>query len=207
MISTSYVDFFTKCILVLFLLFVSSCSRSSLYTPKNDASKNIPITDSSTISPGLKVRYYEEKYQHITDMPKGNQLVKFGKEGKIVYKLDNVYSKRSNVFDSGKSRLVGFWFHGVVHLEKPGLYQFQALANDGVRFFLNQQLIFEDPFKHSDRLTPVGRFQVEKPGWYPIQILFFQRKGTSALRFYWKKPEGDSFQVIPAAALGHLSDS
>ncbi len=185
------------------LVFFSGCSKNTYYVSPETSPATYPLVDSATIEPGLNVRYYDEKYEHITDMPKGKQLEKLGRSGQPIFSLNNVYGKRSNIFNSGKSRLIGFWFSGLIHLEKPGDFYFQALSNDGIRCFLNQELIFEDPLKHSTRLSPVGFFRVEQPGWYPLQIIYFQRKGTAALKLYWKQPGQGSFKIVPAAVLGH----
>jgi hypothetical protein len=57
---------------------------------------------------------------------------------------------------------------------------------------------------HSDQFSEVGAMEVAKPGWYPLAIDYFERKGTSTLRFLWRPPgvEGD-MPLVPAEALAH----
>ena len=192
-------------IVLVLLVCCAGCSRNSYYIQPEESTAIYPLTDVDEIKSGLKVRYYDKKYRHISDMPKGKELEEVGRPGKPVFSLNNVYGKTSNIFGSGKSRLVGFWFSGLIHLEQPGIYYFQALSNDGVRCFLNQELLFEDPAKHSSRLSPVGSFNVEQPGWYPLQVIYFQRKGTAALKLYWKQPGQSNFTIVPGSVFGHTS--
>ena len=192
-------------LIFVFVVLSVGCSRNSYYIQPEESSVIYPLTETKELNPGLKVRYYDKKYKHVTDMPKGKELEQLGRPGKPVLSLNNVYGKTSNIFGSGKSRLVGFWFSGLIHLEQPGIYYFQALSNDGIRCFLNREMLFEDPAKHSSRLSPVGSLNVEQPGWYPLQIIYFQRKGTAALKFYWKQPGQSSFSIVPSYALAHKS--
>jgi len=93
---------------------------------------------------------------------------------------------------------------GYIHLETTGPYKFAFESNDGVRLTIDGELIVEDPDVHSDRFSEVGTMEVLKPGWYPLSIDYFERKGTSTLRFLWRPPdtEGD-MSVVPAKALAH----
>lgn len=93
---------------------------------------------------------------------------------------------------------------GFIHLDKAGAYKFAFESNDGVRLTINGAMIVEDPDVHSDRYSEVGTMEVADPGWYPIAIDYFERKGTSTLRFYWRPPgvEG-SMSLVPAEALAH----
>lgn len=93
---------------------------------------------------------------------------------------------------------------GFIHLDKVGSYGFSFESNDGVRLMIDGKLILEDPDVHSDRFSEIGRMEVTEPGWYPLTIYYFERKGTSTLRFFWKPPgtEG-TFPLVPGSALAH----
>jgi hypothetical protein len=49
-------------------------------------------------------------------------------------------------------------------------------------------------------LSKVQVLDIQKPGWYPLMIKYFQRVGASAIAMYWKLPEKTNFSVIPAEA-------
>ena len=45
---------------------------------------------------------------------------------------------------------------------------------------------------------------VAEPGWYPLDILYFERKGTSTLQLFWLPPGASGDRVlVPAEAFGH----
>ena len=110
-----------------------------------------------------------------------------------------------NVFGSGQPMLVGMLITGFIKLDRPGLYEFQAESNDGIRLFIGKQLILEDPDVHGARLSPIGGVQAKAAGWYPLLIRYFQRKGSAALKLTWKRPGDAGFSVVPAGAYGHTA--
>ncbi len=153
--------------------------------------------------PGLSVVYIFEKYRSVDQIPVGEAALRMGRQGKPVLVLNHRSGKEENVFDSGRSQKVAMVMDGFLNLDRSGEYRFQALANDGIRIFVNGRMILEDPRVHGDRLSPVGVVRVEKPGRYPVRILYFQRKGTAALKLYWQPPGAGKFTLVPAAAYSH----
>ena len=73
---------------------------------------------------------------------------------------------------------------GYLNLTEPGIYEFQALSNDGIVLRMSGQTVLSDPAQHSDNLSNIGRVTVLTAGWYPIIVEYFQRKGTAALSFF-----------------------
>ena len=45
---------------------------------------------------------------------------------------------------------------------------------------------------------------IDKPGWYPISLLYFEKRNTSTLELYWQPPGTDEFVFVPAEAFAHL---
>ncbi len=153
--------------------------------------------------PGLSVVYVNGFFRSIDQMPAVDTALRRGRQGQPVLLLDHRGGRQDPVFASGRNRGVGMILTGQLRLDEPGTYRWQALANDGIRMLVNGRLIFEDPRVHSDRLTPVGEVQVTEPGWYPVVILYFQRKGTSALRLFWQPPGAAGFSLVPASVYWH----
>ncbi len=112
----------------------------------------------------------------------------------------------NEVFDSGRNRGVGVQMKGYLLLEQEGLYQFQALSNDGIEVFIDGKSLLIDPDVHSDRLSKVEPLIVQETGWHALMVKYFQRKGSAALTLYWNPPGKDVFEVIPARAYAHLPD-
>ena len=159
--------------------------------------------DSSQYQSGLSVVYIFQKYRSVDQIPTGQAAHRMGRPGKPVTMLNHQSDKEGEVFDSGRSQGVAMVMAGYLHLQKTGTYRWQALANDGIRMFIDNKMIFEDPKVHSDRLTPTGTFEVYKGGWYPVSIVYFQRKGTAALKLYWQPPGDELFSLVPAEVYGH----
>ena len=160
-------------------------------------------SDSSQLHPGLATVYIENKYRNVDQVPTGEAAKQAGYQGKPVLLLNHLSGKEGFVFDSGRSQGVAMVMDGFLHLDKKGTYRWQALANDGIRMFINDRLIFEDPKVHKDRLTPTGVLEVNETGWYPVSIIYFQRKGTAALKLYWQPPAAKEFSLVPAEVYWH----
>jgi len=158
------------------------------------------------LQPGLSVLYIHNfRYRHLDKLPTGKKLKRKGKSGKAIPYLNHSFGKEE-VFDSGVSRLIGLHMTGHIHLDKPGEYRFKAYVNDGIRVFISEQLVVDEPqgyAKIGDRYTQIGKAVISQPGWYPLLIRYFQRKGTATIILYWQKPWDKDFSVIPEAAYAH----
>jgi hypothetical protein len=159
--------------------------------------------DPSTLSPGLSVLYFEGKYRFVKEMPKGSWAKDRGRPGKPILVLNHQFGD-GEIYDSGRSQKVGVQLEGYINLAKQGKYAFQALSNDGVEIYINGELIVSDPRVHGDKLSEAGEVIVDGAGWKPFLVRYFQRKGTAALKFYWRSPGGHTFEIVPEKAYGHL---
>jgi hypothetical protein len=159
--------------------------------------------DPSTLSPGLSVLYFEGKYRFVKEMPKGSWAKDVGSTGQPVLVLNHQFGD-GEIYDSGRSQKVGVQLEGFIHLAKQGKYAFQALSNDGVEIYINGELIVSDPRVHGDKLSEAGEVFVNDAGWKSFLVRYFQRKGTAALKFYWRSPGSHSFEIVPEEAYGHL---
>jgi hypothetical protein len=162
--------------------------------------------EADRLAPGLGVLYFDGMFRHVGKVPHGDRaLLEKGRPGAPILIVDHQFGQ-NEVFDSGRQRGVGVQMKGYILLEKTGRYEFQALSNDGIEIIINGISILKDPGVHSDRLSDIGVYTAQEAGWHPIMAKYFQRKGTAALRFYWKPPGTDGFAVIPARAYSHLQE-
>lgn len=158
------------------------------------------------LEPGLRVLYFNGMFRHVRQIPDGDRaMLEKGKPGTPILLIDHQFGE-SEVFDSGRSRGVGVQMKGYLLFDQIGLYQFQALSNDGVEVIINGRSILIDPDVHADRLSKVETIAVQESGWHALMVKYFQRKGSAALTLYWKPPGKDAFEVIPAKAYAHLPD-
>lgn len=165
-----------------------------------------PQPGEKDLEPGLKVVYFlDEYYRRIEQMPTGDTAVRRGRPGKPILIMNHQF-KDGPVFDSGFRRGVGVEMTGLINLPEPGLYVFMAKSNDGVRIFIDQQVVVDDPTVHSDRYSCPTNVEINEPGWYSLRVMYFQRKGTAALGLLWLKPGDRLFEVVPAEAYAHRAD-
>jgi hypothetical protein len=183
-------------ILFSLLLFLGGCTA---FTQQSGQSSGATVQSRS----GLSVIYIYQKYRNVDQVPTGKAALRMGRRGAPVPVLNHQSGKEDSVLASGRSQGVGMVLEGFLDLKKTGTYRWQALANDGVRMFIDEKMIFEDPKVHGDRLTPVGTIQVSRAGRHPVRIVYFQRKGTAALKLYWQPPGADGFSLVPAEVYRH----
>lgn len=160
--------------------------------------------ESAAMQPGLSVIYYK-KYspRNLKNLPETESAKYLSFQGEPIIQLNHQFGK-GDVFGSGTNRLVGMRMRGYLNLTKADIYEFQALSNDGVSVIISGKPLINDPTQHSDRLSNIGVVTVKTPGWYPVIIEYFQRKGTAALVLYWKSPGSKEFEPIPQEIYGHI---
>ena len=181
--------------------FFASDSLFAAGTEKHTPAK----VDPTSLKPGLAVLYFYEFWaRHLDSLPSGELAIMMGKPGDPIPYLNHKFGK-DDVFGSGESRGVGIQMDGFIKLAHTGEYGFKALANDGIRVFVNEQLVVDDPEWHEegDRYSEPLNITLLKAGLYPLQVRYFQRKGTATLKLYWKRPGDKNFTIIPEAAYAH----
>ena len=190
--------------LVLTLALGAGCAPQN-ESLKPDDTIGPPLSQAETdkLEPGLTPYYIFKKYRNIDRMPSDERIMAEGVTKKPILKIDHQFGG-GNVFDSRRNQGVGMLILGFIKFDKPGEYRFQVLSNDGVRIFLGNRVIINDPTVHSDQFAESLGVVIEQEGWIPLRIKYFQRKGTAALSFRWKTPDMDSYAPVPPEALAHL---
>jgi len=154
-----------------------------------------------SLEPGLIPHYRYSFYRTLDQMPTDASMVSDGQQGQPVLFLNHTFT--GNIFDSQKDKGVGVYMSGYLQMKTKGTYRFQAMSNDGIRVIVNQEVVVIDPKVHPDRLSDIGEISIPAPGWYPITVKYFQRKGTARLELYWQLPESDALEIVPPEAYGH----
>jgi hypothetical protein len=187
--------------LVVFSVLLAGLLLGCATGPKT--AKTLSDPDAQRLKPGLSVRYYDGFVRHVREIPEDEILLKISRPGKPVTKIDHQFGG-GEIFDSGKSRGVGMRMEGYLRMQPAGTYQFKALTNDGFSMHIGDARVLYDPDVHGDRWTEPTAFVAEEAGWHPVQLRYFQRKGTAALRLHWQPPGAEEFVPVPAEALGHI---
>ena len=198
-------------LLIVFLFFLLSHSISlSADTTDPEEFETIqveiaapPLLAEGQLTPGLASFYYTEFFERdVRKLPKSKTSPYPSFPGKPITELNHQFG-RDIVFDSKTNQGVGIRMSGYLHFPESGSYEMQALSNDGLIITLADQMIISDPKQHSDRLSNIAIVRITESGSYPILVEYFQRKGTAALKLYWKKPGETAFTPVPARAYGH----
>ncbi len=150
------------------------------------------------LAPGLAVQYTYAIVNHIDEL-KGRKFESGPPLSHLEWKMG------SGIVLTSKAREgVGAVITGFILFEKPGTYGFEVTSNDGVRLEIGGKLIHEDPGVHSDTTSDRLDVKIDRPGWYPIGVVYFQKRYTATLVVRWIGPGGTGKLVpITAKALAH----
>jgi PA14 domain/Chitobiase/beta-hexosaminidase C-terminal domain len=88
---------------------------------------------------------------------------------------------------------------GLVRTTTAGLYTFYFLADDGVRLYVNNQLLINSWFDEAPTEYS-GSIQLQENQSYPIHIEYYQNEGGAVAVLSWSGP-GNSKQIIPQSQL------
>lgn len=160
-----------------------------------------PQPAAAALKDGLAVRYYFNRFTHIAELEDWMRTDD-GMAGKPLPMLDYDMGI-GNVLTSTASDLVGARITGFIELAQTGTYTFRITSNDGVRLSIGGVAMYEDPEIHPDTASPPLVMQVSEAGWYPLEILYYEKKGTAALKLAWQPPGSTGFEAVPASALKH----
>lgn len=178
------------------LVVLSSLAQASAVTGLKPAS---PPADA--LKPGLATEHLRILVRHVDEIERAGK----GRQGPPIPALDNSVGTGNDVLGSGESEGIAFRMRGFLKIEKPGTYEFATMSNDGVRFQLDGKTIVEDPDVHPDRLSDPTAVELQ-PGWYPLYLLYFQRKGSWTIELLWKAPGMADFEPVPAAHFAHVAN-
>jgi hypothetical protein len=91
---------------------------------------------------------------------------------------------------------------GQVKAPATGTYRFSTLSDDGVRLWVNGQLVIDNWTTNGER-TNISRTVTLQAGVrYSIRLEYFEGTGNATIRLRWTPPGGASV-TIPASALFH----
>lgn len=165
-----------------------------------------PQPSADSLKPGLGVTYYHHKFNDTREIPEWAKYKK-GHKGEPIMMLD-YFVGDGEVLTSGRVDFVGADIRGYIHFSEAGVYTMAMQSNDGVDLTIGGKTIVKDPTVHSDRYSDLVPVEIKEPGWYPLHLLYFEKKVTSTLELYWKPPSstGD-MEFVPAEAFAHIPES
>lgn len=123
--------------------------------------------------------------------------------GKPVLSLDQRGNEGKKVLTSNQHKFVGAILSGYINFPQAGTYQLSMRTNDGTRIEVDGKVVLEDGDAHPDRDRGPAAVTVQKAGWTPIKIYFFQRKGSWILKVSWSGPGLSGTAPIAPEYLAH----
>lgn len=145
------------------------------------------------LAPGLAVQYTYAIVNHIDEL-KRRKFEAGPPLAHLEWKMGT-----SLVLTSKAREGVGAMIAGFLLFEKPGTYGFEVTSNDGVRLEIGGKLLHEDPGVHSDTTSDRIDVKIDRPGWYPFNLVYFQKRYTATLVVRWIGP-GERGKLVPIPA-------
>jgi cytochrome c553 len=90
---------------------------------------------------------------------------------------------------------------GTVRAEQTGRFRFQTVSDDGVRLWVNGQLMIDHWRPHRTTIDTSGRVRLVAGQRYAIRLEYFENVGDATIRLRWQRPGQSTFEPIPASVL------
>jgi len=152
-----------------------------------------PQPTAQQVVPGLAVQYTYTIVNHVDEL-KGRKFEAGPPLAHLEWKMGT-----SLVLTSKAREGVGAMITGFLLFEKAGAYGFEVTSNDGVRVEIGGKLIHEDPGVHSDTTSDKIDVKIDRPGWYPLNLVYFQKRYSATLVVRWIGP-GERGKLVPIPA-------
>ena len=171
--------------------------------PVTGLAKADPQPSAEQLKPGVSVTYYKNAFRSTSEIP---EWAKYdtGFKGEPILLLDYAVGD-GEVLTSGRVDEVGADIRGFIRFEKAGTYTLAMQSNDGVDLTIGGKTVIKDSDVHADRFSELVPVEITEPGWYPLHLLYFERRNTSTVELYWNLPgEGGVMDFVPAEAFAHI---
>jgi hypothetical protein len=124
---------------------------------------------------------------------------------RIDRKIDFIWRLRSPLGDMSNRNFSIHW-EGFVKTEQPGTHYFYTLSDDGVRLWVDDQLIIKNWTVHGPT-TDYGAIELA-PGFHKIELEYFQGVGGNRIRLTWQQPSDSKAKPIsPKRLFPQLPDN
>ncbi len=90
---------------------------------------------------------------------------------------------------------------GYIEATASGNFQFQTRSNDGVRLWIDGNLVIDNWVSHAATNDATGNFALTKNQRYSVTMEMYDNAGSAVAKLYWKRPGQTTFAVIPNTRL------
>ncbi|HKK37405.1 MAG TPA: hypothetical protein VJ994_14005 [Paracoccaceae bacterium] len=181
---------------------LATAAAAAAQTPVRPA---LPQPSASALEPGLAVRYaFPAEVRFLGHAVAA--LRREGEPGRPLVGLDYPDQGLGQpTLTSGRGEFVAAEIEGFVEFDQPGTWRLEIHSNDGVSVDIGGSAV--DSFDGRRTCDTNGWVEIEVPeaGWYPVEVLFFQRYNSSCLMMRWEKPDGTR-EWTPQSAWAYLPE-
>ena len=183
--------FWAAASLILFASFTSAKAE-----PFTNIAPLSPQPSAEALKPGLAVEYLNQKFYTLEEIYSAEVKPVRGEPIPMLDQLSKIDPITDEpvmgipVLTSDRSMLVGAFIRGVIHFKEAGNWTLYLVSNDGVRFWIGDVQLWEDPEIHFDRESDPLELVIPEAGWYDFKLDYYQKKGTAALQLLWTPPGG-----------------
>ncbi len=117
---------------------------------------------------------------------------------RVDQKIDFVWGKNSPTPAIYKNTYSARW-HGFIEPRFSEQYTFSTISDDGVRLWINDQLIIDNWVDHSARIDS-GSIILAAGGKYSIRLEYYERYGDSTVQLKWSSASQPE-QIVPTSQL------
>jgi hypothetical protein len=156
-----------------------------------------PQPAADKLQPGLAVEYAYAIVNHLDEF-KGKKFEAGPPLSHLNYKVGSGTVLTSKAADGVLAVITGW-----IQLDKPGVWGFDVTSNDGVRVEIGGKLLHEDPVVHADDTSDRIEVKIDQPGWYPIKVLYFEKRNTATLILRWAPPGQKALAPVPGKAFAY----
>src|SRR5262249_7930466 len=90
---------------------------------------------------------------------------------------------------------------GQVLAVESGNYRFQTSSDDGVRLWVNGQLLINNWTNHAPTTSTSAAVALTAGQKYDIRLEYFENTGGAVMKLLWRRPGQNTYAVIPQAQL------
>lgn len=143
-----------------------------------------PQPAAGDLSPGLAVSYaYPKDVRLLEDAVDALASAEKGPPIKGLSYMDN--NEGDLTLTSKKSTKVAAAISGFIRFDAAGTFEVELISNDGIAASIGGQQIGLYDGVHACEPAGIQEVVVPEAAWYPIEIAYFQRKGSACLEMDW----------------------
>ena len=157
-----------------------------------------PQPSAGSLENGLAVVYaYPGNVQTIKD---AKNALKSGKPGKPLAGLNYDDTKEGDLtMTADKAMKIAASISGYIKFDAPGTYTVDFLNNDGLEIHIGGQKVGFYDGVHACGYAGEQEIEVPSAGYYALEAIYFQKKGTACLMMEWG-PDSDGLEPVPNSA-------